>query len=32
MMNFAIDAHAVTKWFDEGDARTCASRDVSVQA
>ncbi|MGY6123549.1 ABC transporter ATP-binding protein (plasmid) [Paraburkholderia strydomiana] len=32
MTNFAIDAHAVTKWFGEGDARTCALRDVSVQA
>lgn len=32
MTNFAIDARAVTKWFGEGDARTCALRDVSVQA
>ncbi|MFM0514086.1 ABC transporter ATP-binding protein [Paraburkholderia sp. RL17-373-BIF-A] len=32
MKNFAIDAHALTKWFGEGDARTCALRDVSVQA
>ena len=32
MPTFAIDAHAVTKWFGEGDARTCALRDVSVQA
>jgi putative ABC transport system ATP-binding protein len=32
MPKFAIDAHAVTKWFGEGDARTCALRDVSVQA
>jgi putative ABC transport system ATP-binding protein len=32
MANLAIDAHGVTKWFGEGDARTCALRDVSVEA
>jgi putative ABC transport system ATP-binding protein len=32
MTNLAIDAHAVTKWFGEGDARTCALRDVSIKA
>ncbi|MDR6203902.1 ABC transporter ATP-binding protein [Paraburkholderia graminis] len=32
MPKLAIDARAVTKWFGEGDARTCALRDVSVQA
>ncbi|MFM0038482.1 ABC transporter ATP-binding protein [Paraburkholderia strydomiana] len=32
MANLAIDARAVTKWFGEGDARTCALRDVSVEA
>ncbi|MGF6812962.1 putative ABC transport system ATP-binding protein [Paraburkholderia sp. Clong3] len=32
MPKFAIDAHGVTKCFGEGDARTCALRDVSVQA
>ncbi|SAL17899.1 ABC transporter [Caballeronia choica] len=28
----AIDARSVTKWFGEGDARTYAVRDVSIQA
>jgi putative ABC transport system ATP-binding protein len=32
MPKLAIDARAVTKWFGEGEARTCALRDVSVQA
>ncbi|ACD19941.1 ABC transporter ATP-binding protein [Paraburkholderia phytofirmans] len=32
MPKFAIDARAVTKWFGEGEARTCALREVSVQA
>ncbi|MFM0725935.1 ABC transporter ATP-binding protein [Paraburkholderia strydomiana] len=32
MANLAIDARAVTKWFGEGDARTCALRDVSIEA
>jgi len=32
MPEFAIDARAVTKWFGEGEARTCALREVSVQA
>jgi putative ABC transport system ATP-binding protein len=32
MTNLAIDARAVTKWFGEGDARTCALRDVSIKA
>jgi putative ABC transport system ATP-binding protein len=32
MANLAIDARALTKWFGEGDARTCALRDVSIEA
>ncbi|WP_355795656.1 GTP-binding protein, partial [Streptomyces sp. NPDC005568] len=32
MANVAIDARGVTKWFGEGDARTQALREVSMQA
>jgi len=32
MPGLAIDAHGITKWFGEGDARTCALRDVSIEA
>ncbi|WP_205750453.1 ATP-binding cassette domain-containing protein, partial [Burkholderia cepacia] len=32
MANVAIDAQGVSKWFGEGDARTQALRDVSMQA
>ncbi|XUW89961.1 ABC transporter ATP-binding protein [Burkholderia sp. M6-3] len=32
MTNPAISAHAITKFFGEGDARTCALRDVSFEA
>ncbi len=32
MANVAIDARGVTKWFGEGDARTQALCDVSMQA
>lgn len=32
MANVAIDARGVTKWFGEGDARTQALCEVSMQA
>ncbi|WP_192839334.1 ATP-binding cassette domain-containing protein, partial [Burkholderia multivorans] len=32
MAGIAIDARGVSKWFGEGDARTQALRDVSMQA
>ncbi|CAN0625644.1 putative hemin import ATP-binding protein HrtA [Burkholderia multivorans] len=32
MGGIAIDAHGINKWFGEGDARTQALRDVSMQA
>ena len=32
MATAAINADGVTKWFGEGEARTCALRDVALQA